>query len=224
MISFPRNNSYEVIAVDNGSTDNTYKAMIEFARQHSEFKVLKLAMPVNEGTLAMVSGVRTKGRFIFFYTPHEGVQVEDFDIFYEKIVSDEKSMIVGKYKDDDEIVDFKRSSLSLLCEHFMNSILNFNELDNNLRNICYSMMISRETGRNLFLNMKVCRNIYCDLIIASEANIDIKIVELKSKNPFVYNSFEQVLSLLSAFLLSLFYYFRIWSIKTIKVKQSVFQP
>ena len=86
------------------------------------------------------------------------------------------------------------------------------------------MMISRETGRNLFLNMKVCRNIYCDLIIASEANIDIKIVELKSKNPFVYNSFEQVLSLLSAFLLSLFYYFRIWSIKTIKVKQSVFQP
>lgn len=219
--------SYEVIAIDNGSEDQTFEEMEKFAKDHTEFRAVRLPMPVRNGVLNTYTGARARGQFIFFFTPGEGVQIEDFDAFLDAMLrcysNGEKVMVVGRYSSDTAGDCAERSALSLLCEYFTNAILSFNGIDEKFRDTSSAMMISREAGRSMFLNMKLSSNVCCDLITASEANVNVEAVQLKTKNMYVNGSVEQIITMINALMMTICFYFNLWSIRTISPKNNLVQ-
>ena len=182
-------NTFEVIVADNSSTDETHDISVNFAREHPEFRVLSLPSLCTLRQTISAAGMSTRGKCTFLYIPFQDIPISIFETYLRSapdFYDTSNFIVVGRYKGNSESDESKRSSLSLFCESFTNFLLDIYGVNSSARNICGSVLFTREASKAIFTGLKATLSGYDYemLIVAKEANVKIKVVQLDLENEF----------------------------------------
>ena len=88
---------YEIIIVDDGSTDNTLKAIEDIKNSWPEVSIFKMPRNSGKGAAVRKGMLRGKGDYILFMDADSSTKIEEFEKFLPYI-KDYKDIIIGTRK------------------------------------------------------------------------------------------------------------------------------
>ena len=89
-----KDRDFEIVFIDDGSTDNTYEKLIHIAKQDNRIRAVKMRATFGEGTALRVGLQHSEGEKIVFLCGRVRVDAEKIPDFL-KSLDQEKDFIVG---------------------------------------------------------------------------------------------------------------------------------
>ena len=187
--NYSSENTFEVIVANNSSTDDTHDISINFCREHPEFRVLSLPSQRTLRQAISAAGLRTRGRRTLLYVPFQGIPISIFDKYLRSapdVYETGNFVVVGRYLRNSESDSSKRSSLSLFSEYLTNLLLDIYGVKSSARNICGTVLLSREASKIIFPRLKrtLSGYDYEMLVVAKATHVKVKVVDLDIENDF----------------------------------------
>ena len=90
--------TYEVIAVDDGSTDNTVKTIEDIKNSCPEVSIFKIGRNSGKGKAVREGMLKAKGDYILFMDADSSTAIGEFEKFLPAIKEDKKDILIGTRK------------------------------------------------------------------------------------------------------------------------------
>lgn len=146
-----KNFGWEVILVDDGSSDNTFNILSKYCNEHKGFRVTRIE---HGGKVAAVSeGVKNaEGEIILFTDFDQSTPISEFDKF-DKYFNDGYQIVIAKrdrQKENDTLISKLRSKL-------FNYLVQLIILPGVSDTQCGFKAFTKNEAKYLFKNLKVCK-------------------------------------------------------------------
>ena len=125
------NGSFEVIVIDDGSSDNTFREIMDGARDNGFVKFLKLEQNQGKGHALRMGYEYAEGQYICFLDGDLDIPPRLIKVFMEMMMMEDVDVIIGSKRHPMSVVNYPKSRkmLSIAYQWFVQSIFNLSITD-----------------------------------------------------------------------------------------------
>lgn len=169
--------SIEIIAVNDGSTDNTQEILENLQKNFSNFYIVNLGRNFGKGYAVKMGMNLAVGKYHLFLDADHSVKINNFKIFFQEINNGYEVVIASIYLKNSKII-FKQKKykniLGKISRLFIRTFL--------LKDICDTQrgfkLFTRKASREIFKKQKTEKFIFDVEILLLAKKLDFKIKEI----------------------------------------------
>ena len=156
-VDFMRGKEYEIIVVDNGSSDDTIDILYKRALDHPNILILKMDEP-GPREKAIVTGIlHARGDRILHFFPFFALKITEFSQMYDKLdemmTSKPRSVVIGLWKFNDTIERSLSTTLSRTITKVSKFLFDKFNVDATILSYSHCFMYSRDAAACIFPNI-----------------------------------------------------------------------
>ncbi len=126
-----KNIDYEIICVDDCSTDNSLEIALEYEKKYSNIRVIKNTVNMGVSYSRNVAIKNAQGKYVWFVDADDCICHEIVDRFYEISTKEDADAVLGQYKKVEN--DYKYE-----IDDLRNKVINYQIVQDKNSKYCYS--------------------------------------------------------------------------------------